>query len=91
MLRRMGQPLSEAQIIDRMRTLLADNFAIAGDKVTPEASFRGTLGMDSLDIVDFIFFLQDAFGLKAELEEYKDLHTVKAVAGFIAQRTSSAP
>jgi acyl carrier protein len=67
--------------------ILAENFSIPADKVTDEASFRKSFGMDSLDIVDFVFFLQKSFAFKAELDEYRSVHTVGLLLDFVVART----
>lgn len=66
-----------------LREILTTNFNIPPEKVTPQAQFRGTFGMDSLDIVDFIFFLREKFGVTDELESYAQLNTVDKVCNFI--------
>jgi acyl carrier protein len=75
--------MTEDQILQKIKAILAENFSIPNEKVTAEATFRGTLGMDSLDIVDFIFFLQQGFGIKDTLEDYRELHTVQKLVGYI--------
>jgi len=71
----------------QVREILAGNFNIAPEKVVPQASFRGTFGMDSLDIVDLVFFLQKQFALSGELDDYRELHTVQKLCRFIIERT----
>lgn len=77
---------SKEEILTRVARILHDDFKVAEDKVTPQATFGGTFGLDSLDIVDFIFFLQKEFGIKAELEDYRDLHTVRKLVDFVHTR-----
>jgi acyl carrier protein len=74
------------EIFEKVKKILVDNFSLPPDKIAREATFRGTLGMDSLDIVDFIFFLQQGFGLKDTLEDYRELHTVEKLVAYIAKQ-----
>lgn len=80
---------TEEEVFDIVRGILVENFNIPADKITPTASFRGTFGMDSLDIVDLVFFLQKTFGVTGDLEDYRELHTMKKLCRFILERTES--
>ena len=42
--------------------------------------------MDSLDVVDLIYFLERSFGLNAGLEAYRELHTVRKLCEFVVSR-----
>jgi acyl carrier protein len=72
--------------LEKIRTILSENFAVPADKVALDASFRSTFGLDSLDIVDLIFFLHKSFGYESELEEYRELHTVGKVVDFVMEK-----
>lgn len=77
--------MSEAEIYERVREILEENLGIEPDKVTPEAEFRSNLGLDSLDIVDLVFFLQQGFGVSGRLDDYRDIHTVALLVEYIAR------
>jgi acyl carrier protein len=77
------------QIRARVAEILSENFDITADKVTDEATFRRTLGLDSLDVVDFVWFLHDTFGYKAELAEYREIETVGDLVVFIQKRATA--
>ncbi len=80
--------MQDDEIRDRIADLLVENFDVPRDKITGDASFRRTLGLDSLDVVDFVWFLHDGFGYKAELAEYRDVQTVDALVAFVKQRAA---
>lgn len=79
---------SEDEIFGQVRDILTANFNLPADKITPQATFRGNFGMDSLDIVDLVFFLQKTFGVSADLDEYRELHTMQKLVRFIGQKTT---
>jgi acyl carrier protein len=81
--------MTNADVLSTLREILERDFKIPADKVTPEATFRGTLGMDSLDVVDLIFFLEKAFALNAGLEAYRELHSVRKLCDFVVARKSA--
>jgi acyl carrier protein len=75
----MDRPAAQALLA----RVLLENFEVPGDKVTPKATFRGTLGLDSLDAIDLIFFVEKAFGFKNERALYRGLATVEQLLDFI--------
>jgi acyl carrier protein len=74
------------EVLAAVREILVRDFSIPAEKVTPEAQFRGSLGMDSLDVVDLIYFLERSFELNAGLEAYRELHTVRKLCEFVVAR-----
>ena len=80
---------------DDVRTKLTDilvsDFRIPREKITPEASFRGNLGMDSLDAVDLVFLVCKAFGMKPDLHPFRELHTLDKVVAFLVAELEKKP
>lgn len=79
-----------APTIDTIAGLLVDNFDLDPARVTPDATFRRTLGLDSLDVVDFVFFVHEAFGFEAPLHDYRSIETVGQLVTFIESRRLAA-
>ena len=50
--------------------------AVDPSKVTLEASFSDDLGADSLDLVDLVMALEEAFDIEVAEDELKDIRTV---------------
>jgi len=76
--------MTQEQVLSRLQEILQADFRIPKDKVTPGATFRGDLGMDSLDAVDLIYLVSREFGLKADVEAFRDLDTVQKVVAYLA-------
>ena len=81
--------MAHDEVLSKLRDLLEEDFKIPRAKVTPEATFRGTLGMDSLDAVDLIYLVGKSFGIKATVENFKDLHSVQKVVDFVAAKVAA--
>ncbi|MBL8952380.1 MAG: acyl carrier protein [Myxococcaceae bacterium] len=75
--------MTQEQVLSRLREILQADFRIPPDKVTPQATFRGELGMDSLDAVDLIYLVSREFGLKADVEAFSNLDTVEKVVAYL--------
>ena len=74
-------------ILEKLRELVSEQFAIDADAVERETSFFDDLGADSLDIVELTMALEEEFDL-AELpeEDLRKLVTVGDVADYIASK-----
>ena len=81
--------MTDAEVLAKIREILLADFKVPPEKITPQATFRGTLGLDSLDAVDLIYLIGKAFGIKPSIEEYKDLHTVQAVAEHVKRKVAA--
>ena len=77
--------MTRDQVLAKVKEVLQADFRVPPEKVTPEATFRGTLGMDSLDAVDLIYLVGKTFGIKARVDSFAELHTVQQVVNHVAK------
>ena len=77
--------MTHDEALSQLRRILEEDFKIPPAKVTAEATFRGTLGLDSLDAVDLIYLVGKSFGIKATVDNFKDLHNVQKVVEFVVR------
>ena len=82
----MSNAMNREEIRAKISAILESDFDVPADKVNDEASFRGTFGLDSLDIVDFILLLQKDFGFKAPTEAYQEIQNVAMLVDFVAEK-----
>ena len=78
--------MTRTDIHDRIRDILSKNFQIPREDITEDAGFRRDLGLDSLDVVDFVFFLNESFQIQADLKQYRNLQTVGELVGLLEQQ-----
>ena len=52
-------------ILEKVKSILSEQFDIEEDKITPETRLIEELGADSLDVVDLLMSIEDEF----EVEE----------------------
>lgn len=51
------------EIIEKATVVLAEEFEIEQSEITPDASLKDTLGLDSLDLVDVVVLVEQNFGV----------------------------
>ncbi|MBO5217385.1 MAG: phosphopantetheine-binding protein [Alistipes sp.] len=51
------------EIIEKAIAVLADEFEVDASTITPEASLKETLDLDSLDLVDVVVLVEQNFGV----------------------------
>ena len=48
---------------ERVRSVLAKKYSLAPDAITPESTLE-SLGLDSLDLIELLFDVEDEFGIR---------------------------
>jgi acyl carrier protein len=69
--------------LDKLTELIVERLGVEAGDVTMEASFKDDLGADSLDIVEFIMELEEAFEVEIPDEEAEKLATVGDVVKYL--------
>lgn len=62
-------------IINQIKEVLADEFEIDSDTITPVANLRETLDLDSLDYVDLVVAIESITGVKLGEKDFKEIET----------------
>lgn len=70
-------------IIDRVNNLLVEEFEIEQELLTPNASLKSDLEIDSLDFVDIVVLIDREFGFKPKAEELKAVKTLQDFYDYI--------
>jgi acyl carrier protein len=75
----------DQEIINKVNNVFEESFEIEKERLIPEAHIFTDLGLDSLDIVDLVVALQNAFGVKIRNEErVRDIRTLQDIYQFIS-------
>lgn len=67
----------------RITDIVVEQLGVDADRVKPEASFIDDLGADSLDIVELVMAMEDAFSLEIPDEEAEKLRKVSDVITYL--------
>lgn len=74
-------------MFDEIKKILAEEFSIDEEKITPEAEFVNDLGINSLELAYLVFICEDKFGVTFEEEDMRALLTVGDVANYLSDKT----
>ena len=75
--------MTKQEIIEKVNALLVEEFEIAEELLTPEASLKEDLEIDSLDFVDIVVLIDREFGFKPQAAELKNVKTLGAFYDYI--------
>ncbi len=67
--------MTKQEIIEKASEVLAEEFEIEREEITPEASLKDTLGLDSLDLVDVVVLVEQNFGVVLQGQDFKGIVT----------------
>ena len=62
--------MTNDEIIEKIRTTLAEEFEIEIDLIQPEAPLMQTLELDSLDLVDMVVLVEQNFGFNVTGQDF---------------------
>jgi acyl carrier protein len=80
---------------ERVRTVLAKKYSLAPDAITPESTLE-SLGLDSLDLIELLFDVEDEFGIRIPQDGGSALKTatiqdiINSVQTIVAQAPPDA-
>ena len=63
------------EIITTNNEILVEEFEVDRAVIIPEADFRESLGLDSLDYVDLVVLIEQEFGVKLVEADFKPIVT----------------
>lgn len=72
---------------EKVKKITAEKLSVGLDEVIPEASFVDDLGADSLDLVELIMAMEEAFDIEISDEEAEKLQTVKDAINYIEKHS----
>lgn len=73
----MATRISGTTVAERVKEIIADQFGVDLQEVTPGSSLRDDLGGDSLDLVETVMRLETEFGIQIDDEAGDAMKTVQ--------------
>lgn len=75
--------MTKQEIIEKVNALLVDEFEMEAAMLTPDATLKNDLEIDSLDFVDIVVLVDREFGFKPKAEELKNVKTLQDFYDYI--------
>lgn len=82
--------MNQQEIIQRINAFLADDFEVEESAITPDASLKETLDLDSLDYIDLVVAIEQNFGFKVKPEDFQQMITVQDFYNYVENRLATA-
>lgn len=90
--------MARPEVVETVHRILVEEFELEPERVTAEAHIVDDLELDSLDAVDLIAALEDAFGGRVDEEEARKVRLVRdiyalteaAIARALAKQAEAA-
>lgn len=80
----MSMSEKETEIFAQVKKIVAEQLEIdASDDIKPESNFANDLGADSLDTVELVMALEEAFSIEIPDEEAEKIATVQDAVNYI--------
>jgi acyl carrier protein len=79
-----------SEIEKRVIKIVSEQLGLPEDKITINSSFKDDLGADSLDTVELVMALEDAFNAEIDDEVAEKLTTVREVVEYLNKASIAA-
>ena len=70
-------------VFEQLRSIICEQLELQPSQITMESSMADELGADSLDTVELVMALEDAFKIEIPDEQQENLRTVQQAIDFI--------
>ena len=81
--------MNNEELTEKVRHVFAEQLSVDLDQVTLDASFEDDLDADSLDLVEAVLGLEEAFGIEVPEEEMKGVTTVRQAVDLVATKVGA--
>ena len=77
--------VSKEEIVEKVIDIISERLGVPKEKITEDTTFVNDLGADSLDQVELVMELEDAFDLSIPDEEAENITTVGDAIRYIQE------
>ncbi len=74
---------------DKVKQIIIEQLSVEDSEVTPKASFVDDLGADSLDRVELIMAIEEAFDLEIPDAQAENIKTVQDAVDYIEKNSKA--
>lgn len=77
--------MTEQEVFNTISGIIVDHFDIDVSQITMDLNFQNDLDADSIDIVEFVLELEDAFGAEISDEDAEKLVTMRDAVQYVVE------
>ena len=81
--------MSEKEVFDKVQAIIAEQLGVEKDQVTKDANFANDLGADSLDTVELVMAIEEAFNIEIPDETAEKISNLQQAVDFINQKVAA--
>lgn len=75
--------MKREEIIEKVYSLLSEEFEVDAARFTPDANVRETLSLDSLSLVDLVAIIQQTYRIKIPVADLRNIQTFTDLYDYI--------
>ncbi len=80
--------MNKQELIAKINEVITDEFEVDMSAITPEASIKKSLQLDSLSLVDLVALIEENFGVSIKSADVSSIQTFGALFDYIHERKS---
>lgn len=75
--------MTREEIIEQINSILAEEFEVSEQSISPEANVKETLSLDSLSLVDLVALVQQTYKVNIPVAELREIQTFNNLYDYI--------
>ncbi len=75
-------------LVERVNVIITDQLGVEKDALSAEANLLDDLGADSLDVVELVMALEEAFDIEIPDDAIEGMRTIGDVETFVGKQAS---
>ncbi len=78
--------MTNEEIISKINGFLTEEFEVDESIISPDATLKETLELDSLDYVDLVVIIEGNFGIKVKQEDFTGIRTFQNLYDYVISK-----
>ncbi len=74
-------------MLEKVREMMAEQWNIDAQEIAPETNLQEDLGIDSLDLFEFVMAIEEEFDIEVPTEDASNMHTLQEVVDYLEKAT----
>ena len=81
--------MNEEEIFGKVQSIISEQLGVEKSQVTKEANFANDLGADSLDTVELVMAMEEAFNIEIPDETAEQISNMQQAVDYIKQKVTA--